>query len=305
MARARNIKPSIMDNEELAELAPLTRLLFIYLWMLADREGRIEDRPKRIAAQALAYDRQADIEAMLDSLQSAGFLTRYTAGDTAVIHITAFSKHQTPHIREAASTLPKPEAVQAKARPKHNLGTVESSPRSPDSGFRIPDSLIPDTPSRIPDCGLLIPVPTGTLFGDPPAEDSPAPVKAKREPKAKEQSSTSETWGAYSIAYMDRYGVDPVRNAMVNGQLSQFVGRVGATEAPSVAAWYVGHQNRFYVEVGHSVAMLLRDAEKLRTEWATNRRGTSTQALQADKTQTNLSAFAPMIEEARKREQGQ
>ena len=50
MARSRNIKPSIMANEELAELEPLSRLLFIYLWMLADKAGRLEDRPKRIAA---------------------------------------------------------------------------------------------------------------------------------------------------------------------------------------------------------------------------------------------------------------
>jgi hypothetical protein len=42
MARIRMIKPGVMENEELAELSPLTRLLFIYLWMLADREGRLE-----------------------------------------------------------------------------------------------------------------------------------------------------------------------------------------------------------------------------------------------------------------------
>ena len=65
MARARNIKPAIMDNDDLAELAPLTRLLFVYLWMLADREGRLEDRPKRIAAQALPFDRNVDAGAML------------------------------------------------------------------------------------------------------------------------------------------------------------------------------------------------------------------------------------------------
>jgi hypothetical protein len=79
MARSRNIKPSIMDNDALAALAPLTRLLFVYLWMLADREGRLEDRPARIAAQALPYDRDADINAMLDELRRAGFINRYLA----------------------------------------------------------------------------------------------------------------------------------------------------------------------------------------------------------------------------------
>lgn len=56
MARSRNIKPGIMANEDLAELDAMERLLFIYLWMLADREGRLEDRPKRIKAEALPYD---------------------------------------------------------------------------------------------------------------------------------------------------------------------------------------------------------------------------------------------------------
>lgn len=143
MARARNIKPSIMDNEELAELGALHRLLFIYLWMLADREGRLEDRPKRIAAQALPYDRSADVDQMLNDLASAGFLSRYTVGGVSVIQVLAFAKHQTPHVREAASSLPENKPAPAKELPKHDLGSAEASPRSPDSGFS--DSLIPDT----------------------------------------------------------------------------------------------------------------------------------------------------------------
>jgi len=147
MARARNIKPSIMDNEDLAELDPLTRLLFIYLWMLADREGRLEDRPKRIAAQALAYDRNADASAMLDALQNSGFIERYVVNGVACIQIKSFTKHQTPHIRETASTLPSTEQSTTKAVPENNLGSVEASPRSPDTGYLIPDTgyLIPDS----------------------------------------------------------------------------------------------------------------------------------------------------------------
>jgi hypothetical protein len=145
MARSRNIKPSIMDNEELAELDPMTRLLFIYLWMLADREGKLEDRPKRIAAQALAYDRTADIDAMLDNLQQSGFIDRYSVGSLACIQIKSFAKHQNPHVREAASTLPEPSQGIAKAVTKHDLGSDEALPRSPDSGFLIPDSLYSDS----------------------------------------------------------------------------------------------------------------------------------------------------------------
>lgn len=105
MARARNIKPGIMENEELAELDPLARLLFIYLWMLADREGRLEDRPKRIKAKALAYD-AADADKLLDDLQRAGFIVRYEERGIRCIQIVTFSKHQKPHSNETQSELP-------------------------------------------------------------------------------------------------------------------------------------------------------------------------------------------------------
>lgn len=143
MARSRNIKPGIMANEQLAELPPEARLLFIYLWMLADREGRLEDRPKRIAALALPYDREVDVDDLLEQLAAAGFIVRYTAEELALIQISNFSKHQTPHVRESASELPSIEQGTAKAVTKHNLGSAEASPRSPDS--LIPDSLIGDT----------------------------------------------------------------------------------------------------------------------------------------------------------------
>jgi hypothetical protein len=142
--------------------------------------------------------------------------------------------------------------------------------------------------------------PAGILFAPPPAEDVPVKVKAARAPK--EPAPSAETWIAYAAAYRARYHAEPVRNATVNGQLAQLVGRLGAEEAPHVAAFYVGHQNRFYVGAGHSVGVLLRDCEKLRTEWATGRQSTVMQAIQADRTQTNFNAFAPLIAEAQAKE---
>lgn len=153
MARARNIKPAIMANEELGEMQPVERLLFIYLWMLADREGRLEDRPKRIKAEALPYD-EADADAILQKLHRSGFILRYSVEGQRIIQVLNFAKHQAPHIREQASSLPAynpetvdPEPSREKAQPEHNLGSAEPSPRSPDCGFSdcgFSDSLIPD-----------------------------------------------------------------------------------------------------------------------------------------------------------------
>lgn len=143
MARSRNIKPSIMDNEQLASLPALTRLLFIYMWMLADKEGRMEDRPGRIKKQAIGYD-DGDADAMLSELQRAGFIERYEVDGRKLIQIVKFSKHQTPHVREAASELPEKVQSTAKVVPSTEQGESKPSPRSPDSGYLIPDSLIPD-----------------------------------------------------------------------------------------------------------------------------------------------------------------
>lgn len=109
-------------------------------------------------------------------------------------------------------------------------------------------------------------------------------------PPAAEANPNAATWDAYSAAYAVRYGVSPVRNATVNSQMAAFVKRIGVTESPAVAEHYVASNNGFYVKTGHQVANLLKDAEKLRTEWATGRRVTQSQASQVDRTQTNFDA---------------
>ncbi|EGQ60388.1 Replication protein 15 [Acidithiobacillus sp. GGI-221] len=91
----------------------------------------------------------------------------------------------------------------------------------------------------------------------------------KRTAVAPEPAPTTATWEAYSQAYQKRYGTEPVRNQKVNGQLSNLVKRLGQDEAPAVAAFFVNHNGLFYVRGMHQVDLLLRDAEKLRTEWVT------------------------------------
>lgn len=108
MARIRTIKPSFFTNDQLAEVSPLCRLLFIGLWTCADKEGRIEDRPKRIKAEVLPFD-DGDVNTMLDELVANGFIERYTADGHKCIQILAFAKHQRPHPKEPESCLPSRE----------------------------------------------------------------------------------------------------------------------------------------------------------------------------------------------------
>lgn len=105
MARARNIKPGLFENEELAELGPFDRLLFIGLWTLADREGRLEDRPKRIKMKLFPGD-DYDVDEGLAALAEKGFVTRYEVEGYAVVEVANFLKHQKPHGTEKDSVLP-------------------------------------------------------------------------------------------------------------------------------------------------------------------------------------------------------
>jgi len=284
MARARNIKPGFFKNEVLGVADPLYSLLFEGLWVLADRAGKLEDRPLRIKGEVFPYREGLDMEAMLYWLHAQGFIQRYQVGSKKYILVLEFVKHQNPHKNETESEIPDPEEIGTSSE---IIGSTRADSLSSDSGFLIPSTLIPD------------PLP----FGAPPAEDAPATAKPAKPQKAEKQpSATSETWGAYSAAYAKRYSVEPVRNATVNAQLAQVVGRIGAAEAPHVAAWYVSSRNSFYVQSGHSVGILLRDCEKLRTEWATGRQVTQTQAIQGDRTQTNANAFAGLLLEAQQKD---
>lgn len=117
MARARTLKPGFFKNESLAECSPLARLLFAGLWTLADRAGRLEDRPKRIRAEILPYD-DGSVDDMLNELQDAGFILRYQVGEQRFIQVLNFSKHQNPHCKEAESAIPAPS--------EHSANTVQA-----------------------------------------------------------------------------------------------------------------------------------------------------------------------------------
>jgi hypothetical protein len=163
VARSRNIKPGFFVNEELVELPYSTRLLFIGLWTIADREGRLGDRPKRIKMAVFPAD-EVDVNEALDQLAGSGFIVRYTVESEGFIQILNFAKHQNPHINEAESTIPAPY--------EHGTGTVPLT--------LIPSSLIPDSLNS--DSGL----PAAASPASP--QNKSAKPKRKRPPKPKGDS---------------------------------------------------------------------------------------------------------------------
>lgn len=120
--RARLLKPGFFMNEELARLPVRARLLFAGLWCLADREGRVEDRPARIKAALFPYER-LNIEPLIQALADAGFVKRYQVAYTRCLVLPSFATHQQPHHREPESKLP--------AEPRLSAASPQPSPTDP------------------------------------------------------------------------------------------------------------------------------------------------------------------------------
>lgn len=133
MARSRIIKPSLFKNEVLGVADPLLTILFEGLWMLADQNGVLEERPARIKAEIFPYRdiSKKEMTQMLVWLAKNGFIFRYKSaqnvqksgaqvvskwcaddaqlrvgGVQSLIQIVNFAKHQHIHPNEKLSILP-------------------------------------------------------------------------------------------------------------------------------------------------------------------------------------------------------
>lgn len=199
MARARNIKPGLFSNELLVELPAFDRLAFIGLWCLADREGRLEDRVKRIKIELFPCD-DYDVDAGLSRLAAAGFISRYQVAGYSVIEIVNFQKHQSPHGSEKDSALPdingyltvyerKKNVVIAGSQRKVLVGELELNVKEPLE--HVNPSL---DNALIPDCGFLNPDSGFTDSKDLSSADAPdgSTGSDQDEPNAQERPGTGQ-----------------------------------------------------------------------------------------------------------------
>lgn len=113
------------------------------------------------------------------------------------------------------------------------------------------------------------------------------------------QQACRAIWSAYAAAYQYRYGTHPVRNSKVNGQVRDLLKRLGAEEAPAVAAYFVGINDAYLIRNCHDLGSLLARAESYRTQWATDRQMNGATARQLERTQANLNAAKEAAESIR------
>lgn len=279
MARIRTVKPDFFRHEGLQDLerdnpGQHVMLTFAGLWTLCDKSGRFEWKPRTIKLDVLPF-LDFDMGTTLALLERFSYVRRYIADGKTYGVIPSFEEHQRINGKEAQEPAKHPEPVEFIEQP-----SAGSDGEATGKQLRSQEGKGRE----------------GKEEGNRNGGSRVAPLAV---PAA---SLTSEAWAAYCRAYADRYGTEPTRNATVNAQLAQVVKRLGAEESPHVAAWYVAHNAAYYVSRGHSVAALLSDCEKLRTEWATGNRITATKARQLDKTQANGDVWQKLIAEAEEAE---
>lgn len=113
MARTRYIKPDFFKDEDLCCLPLAARVWFQGLWCQADREGRVEYRPKRLKLEIFPYD-DVDPVALTEKLANPclpdrpekKFIIIYSVNGEQYIQIINFSDHQRPHHTEKPSAIP-------------------------------------------------------------------------------------------------------------------------------------------------------------------------------------------------------
>ena len=178
MPRSRNIKPGLFKNEILGDADPIYSLLFVGLWTLADKEGRLENRPKKIKAEIFPYRFDLDLSMALAWLMDESFIVEYGIGGKSYFQINNWHKHQSPHHKEVKSEIPSIEQVEklnenqrlADAQLKHDSSMDHGQLKESASSPLIPDSLnlIPDSLNLIPDSLNLIPSGTTSVDSSPP-----------------------------------------------------------------------------------------------------------------------------------------
>lgn len=113
---------------------------------------------------------------------------------------------------------------------------------------------------------------------------------AKPKPKSEPNPDNVATWQAYAGAYRERYGVLPASNAKTRGQTAQLVRFVGRELAPHLAAYFVSHNNRWFVQCRHEIGCLLKSYQQVLTDMQRGEQMTQAKAQRAERTQGNFDA---------------
>ena len=252
----RVIRDEILESDRWLDLpTDAARLAFVGFVLICDDFGNLEGGQRRLFRFLHKFTQvktQDAATAVIDALMQSDLLRRYTDNDRELFHIPRFKSHRQYLSRQFP---PSPWCPSETELGKHK--------RIINKGLAT--NVVTTSLQRSNDVAEGVGVGVGEL---PSAKPRPDPLNAA-------------TWLAYSEAYLARYREPPVRNAKVNSNIASLVKRLGM-EAPDVAAFYLTHNESFYIKKRHMTGPLLSDAEGLRTQWKTGTKATALEARSAE-----------------------
>jgi hypothetical protein len=264
----RIIRDELLESERWLTLKDnADRLAYIALLLKADALGNFSAEPFRLLRlwRDFGISTISLVAKSLSELADHDLIRLYTAEEKQLLHIPRFGQR----LRHLTKTYPQSPwtTIEQKQRLINNSPVVSQTQDSPASAEVKGSEVVPS-----------------------PARKKPAPDSAL-------QVVCRETWQAYSDAYEFRHGAAPIRDAKASSAIKRFCQSVPQSEAPDIARFFLQNNSSFYVQKMHPPTIMAQDAAKLRTEWATGRQITQTQAMQTDKTASRKGVFAKLINE--------
>lgn len=206
MARIRSIHPAIFTDEAFVSVSMTARVLLMGLWTEADDQGVFDWKPITIKMRLMPVD-NVDVVALLDELERADVIRRFTDDSRALGAIRNFCKFQRPKtpkyrplksadIRKyVASTYPVSETDQAE--PSQFPQNGEMAPQMEEGGGRMEEereeeeekSLSPAKPRTSASAGFedfqaVYPRRDGPLSWEPARKKFEALVKTAVDPQS-------------------------------------------------------------------------------------------------------------------------
>lgn len=278
---ARLIRDDLLDSERVLNCTPEARWLYVAILLQADDVGLFEATPFKLARKADLNRDRAD--QMLAELVAQDLIRLYKHAGKQYGFVPRFK--QRLQIKRAKYPLPPTDILHDDDDALKKIKHLTANPTVDHRDSTVGHGDSPPEPEPEPEDKTDPSLRSGSATTPPKGGDgSPTKAKRKRAP-AGEKSPAALAFDAYSAAYLARYKVAPLSNAMVRGQMANFLARVPAADAPAIAAFYVGHKGNLYVAAKHPVNLLLRDCERLSSDWATNQRAEPARAI-AEQTET-------------------
>ena len=128
--RKRLISPEFFQHDGLGSCSLRARLLFVGLWTLCDREGRMRWNSLVVHGQLFPFEREADLDAAVDELARIGSVRLYKVGGREYLEIPSWLDHQRPHPKEIASS--HPPGIRGEFKHESSMNQAWATPGSKD-----------------------------------------------------------------------------------------------------------------------------------------------------------------------------